>query len=80
LAVRIRLKRYGTTNRPAYRIVVAERSAKRDGEVIDQIGHYDPRTDPSTMKVDAEAARRWMERGALPSVTVRNIFKKLGII
>jgi len=80
LATSIRLKRYGTTNRPTYRIVVADKRAKRDGKVIEEIGHYNPRTEPSTMKVDSEAARRWMNQGAIPSKTVRNIFKKLGII
>jgi len=80
LALTIRLKRYGARNQPTYRVVVAERSAKRDGKVVEEIGHYNPRTEPSTMVVDSEAARRWMERGALPSETVRNIFKKLGIV
>jgi len=80
LALTIRLKRYGARNQPTYRVVVAGRSAIRDGKVVDEIGHYNPRTEPSTMVVDSEAARRWMERGALPSETVRNIFKKLGIV
>ncbi len=80
MALTIRLKRYGATNRPTYRVVVAEKSAKRDGKVVEEIGHYNPRTEPSEMEVNAEAARRWMEKGALPSATVRNIFKKLGIV
>jgi len=80
LALTIRLERYGATNRPTYRVVVAERSAQRDGKVVEEIGHYNPRTEPSTMEVNSEAARRWMEKGALPSGAVRNIFKKLGIV
>lgn len=80
LATIIRLKRFGTTNQPAYRIVVTDSRNKRDGKVIEEIGHYNPRTEPSTMVVNEEAARRWLGLGAQTSDQVRNIFKRLGII
>jgi small subunit ribosomal protein S16 len=80
LATVIRLKRYGQANQPTYRIVVADSRHKRDGKVIEEIGHYNPRTEPSTMEVDQEAARRWLEKGATPSNQVRNILKRIGVI
>ncbi len=76
----IRLKRFGASNQPAYRIVVTDSRKKRDGKVIEEIGHYNPRTEPSTMVVDEDAAKRWLGHGAQPSNQVRNIFKRLGLI
>lgn len=79
MAVRIRLKRLGAKKRPFYRIVVAESSAPRDGRFIDQIGYYDPLTDPSTVKIDVEKAKLWLSRGAQPSDTAAHLLKGQGI-
>jgi len=78
--VRIRLKRLGAKKRPFYRIVVAESSSPRDGRFIDQIGYYDPLTDPATVKIDAEKAIMWLRRGAQPSDTAEHLLKRQGIL
>jgi small subunit ribosomal protein S16 len=68
----------GRKKRPVYRIVVTERSAA-PSRFIETIGHYDPRTDPQSITVDAEKARAWLGKGATPSETVRSLFKKAGV-
>lgn len=73
MAVSIRLRRMGSSKRPAYRVVVADSRAPRDGRFIEIIGHYDPLTQPPTVKIDREKARRWMAKGAQPSNTVRKL-------
>lgn len=78
MAVKIRLRRMGRKNRPSYRIVVADSRSPRDGRFIEALGHYDPLTDPVTIKVDEDLARKWLEDGAEPSETVRSIFSRLG--
>ena len=78
--VKIRLRRTGAKKQPHYRIVVADQRAPRDGRFIEVIGHYNPRTDPPTVEVDAERALHWLSVGAQPSEAVRRLLDKEGII
>ncbi|MCM1050036.1 MAG: 30S ribosomal protein S16 [Clostridiales bacterium] len=80
MAVKIRLRRMGKKKVPFYRIVVADSRSPRDGKCIDEIGTYDPNTDPSTYKVDVEAAKKWLANGAQPTEIVSKIFKNTGVI
>ena len=80
MAVKIRLKRLGQKKAPFYRIVVADSRAPRDGKFIEEIGTYDPNVEPSTVKVDEEAAKKWIANGAQPTETVGKLFKKAGIL
>lgn len=77
--VKIRLRRIGRTHRPVYRVVVADSRAPRDGSFIEVIGHYDPHTEPSTVRIDREKALLWLSRGAKPTETVANLLTKAGI-
>ncbi len=79
MATRIRLRRTGRKHQPTYRIVVTDRLAPRDGRFIETLGHYNPRTEPVTLEVDAARARDWLARGATPSDTVRSLLKKAGV-
>jgi len=78
--VKIRLKRLGAKKNPFYRIVVADSRVARDGKTIQEIGYYDPTQEPSVIKVDAEAAKKWIANGAQPTDTVRSILKKSGVL
>lgn len=78
--VKIRLKRMGQKKAPFYRIVVADSRSPRDGRFIEEIGTFDPNTDPSTYKVDEELAKKWLANGAQPTEVVNKIFKQAGII
>ena len=78
--VKIRLKRTGKKKDPSYRVVVADERMPRDGRFIEEIGFYNPMTEPATIKVDAEKAQKWIKNGAQPSDTVRALLKKSGII
>ena len=78
--LRIRLSRTGRKNAPSYRIVVADQKAARDGAHVDRIGHYNPTTDPMTLKIDSEKAQKWLANGAQPSTRVSKLFKKEGLI
>lgn len=80
MAVRIRLRRMGAKKRPFYRIVVADSRSPRDGRVIEEIGYYNPITEPVDIKVDADKAKKWLATGAQPSDTVKSILKTQGII
>ena len=80
MAVKIRLRRMGYKKHPVYRIVVADSRVARDGKCIDEIGTYDPNTDPSSFKVDEEAAKKWLANGAQPTDTVKDLLKKSGIV
>lgn len=80
MAVKIRLRRMGKKKVPFYRIVVADSRSPRDGRCIAEIGTYNPNTDPSTFKVDEEAAKKWLANGAKPTEVVSKIFKIAGII
>ena len=79
MAVKIRLKRMGQKKAPFYRIVVADARAPRDGKFIEEIGTYDPNQNPSVLKVDEEAAKKWLNNGAQPTEVVGKIFKAAGI-
>ena len=78
--VKIRLKRTGKKKDPSYRVVVADERMPRDGRFIEEIGFYNPMTDPATVKIDAEKAQKWIGNGAQPTETVRALLKKSGII
>ena len=78
--VKIRLKRMGQKKAPFYRIVVADSRSPRDGKFIDEIGTYDPNTDPSTINVDAEAAKKWIANGAQLTDTVKDLLKKNNVL
>ena len=78
--VKIRLKRMGQKKAPYYRIVVADSRSPRDGRFIEEIGTFDPNTDPSTYKVNEELAKKWLATGAQPTEVVNKIFKQAGII
>ncbi|MBS4030970.1 MAG: 30S ribosomal protein S16 [Clostridiales bacterium] len=79
MAVRIRLKRVGAKKRPFYRIVVADSRSPRDGAFIEEIGYYNPTTDPTTLKIDGEKAVEWIQKGAQPSDRVKSLMVKAGI-
>ena len=78
--VKIRLKRMGMKKKPFYRVVVADINSPRDGRNIAEIGYYDPMTEPATVKIDDEAAKKWLAQGAQPTDTVRKLLKKSGIL
>lgn len=80
MSVRIRLKRLGAKKAPFYRIVVADSRTARNGKSIDEIGYYNPTAEPVALKVDAEAAAKWIANGAQPSDTVKALLKKAGVI
>lgn len=77
--VRIRLRRQGAKKQPSYRVVVADQHAPRDGRIIENIGYYDPRTEPETISIDAERARYWLSVGAQPSDSVARLLKAVGV-
>ena len=79
MAVKIRLRRMGQKKAPFYRIVVADSRSPRDGRFIDEIGYYDPTKEPSEIRVDEEAAKKWLTNGAQPTQTVEKILKTAGI-
>jgi small subunit ribosomal protein S16 len=80
MAVRIRLTRVGATKQPTYRVVVADARNARDGRSLETIGHYNPRTDPVEVSIDAEKAKQWLAKGAQPSDTVARLFRAQGIL
>ena len=80
MAVKIRLTRMGKKKNPFYRIVVADERTRRDGAPIDEIGYYDPMTNPANVKIDADKATKWLNNGAQPTDTVRALLKKNDII
>ena len=79
MAVKIRLRRMGAKKNPFYRIVVADSRASRDGRFIEEIGYYNPLTEPKTVKIDNEKAINWMKNGAKPTDTVDRLFKENGL-
>ena len=80
MSVRIRLTRVGATKQPTYRLVVADSRAARDGRALDTIGHYNPRTEPVELNVDAAKAKDWLAKGAQPSDTVKRLLRQAGIL
>jgi small subunit ribosomal protein S16 len=80
MAVKIRLRRMGAKKAPFYRVVVADSRYPRDGRFIEEIGTYNPLTDPATVNIDAEKAKKWIGNGAQPTDTVKALLKKSGII
>ncbi|HWT93134.1 MAG TPA: 30S ribosomal protein S16 [Solirubrobacteraceae bacterium] len=79
MAVRLRLTRIGGRKDPVWRIVAADQRSKRDGRVIEILGHYNAQTEPSTIKVDEEKVRGWLARGAQPTDQVRKLLRTQGI-
>ena len=80
MAVRIRLTRVGATKQPTYRVVVADSRSARDSRAIETIGHYNPRTDPIELNIDADKAKAWLAKGAQPSDTVVRLLRNAGIL
>ena len=78
--VKIRLRRMGAKKAPFYRIVVADARSPRDGRCIEEIGTYNPLTEPATVNIDAEKAQVWIKNGAQPTDTVRGLLKNAGVL
>ena len=78
--VKIRLRRLGAKKAPFYRIVVADSRSPRDGRFIEEIGTYNPLSDPAEIKIDSERAQQWIKNGAQPTDTVRALLKKTGVL
>ena len=78
--LRIRLRRVGAKKNPFYRIGVADSRAPRDGRFVDQVGHYNPHTDPPTVDLDQEKITKWLNNGAQPSEPVQGMLERVGII
>ena len=79
MAVKIRLRRMGQKKAPFYRIIVADSRSPRDGKFIEEVGYYNPMTNPAEIKVDAEKVQRWLDSGAQPTETVKSILNKSGL-
>lgn len=80
MAVKIRLRRMGAKRNAFYRVVVADSRSPRDGRFIEELGYYDPNTNPATVKISEEKALDWLGKGAQPSDTVKSLFEKQGIM
>ena len=80
MAAKIRLKRMGAKKAPFYRVIVADSRSPRDGRFIDTIGTYNPLTTPAEIKLNEESAIKWLNNGAIPTDTVKNLFSKAGIM
>ena len=80
MATRIRLRREGRKGQAYFRIVVADSRSPRDGRFVASIGNYNPRAKPAVINVDADEARAWLAKGALPTDTVRSLLKKAGVL
>ena len=80
MSVKIRLRRMGAKKAPFYRVVIADSRYPREGRFIDEIGYYNPLTEPADIKIDAEKAEKWMADGAMPTDTVKALLKKSGIV
>ena len=79
MAVKMRLRRMGAKKAPFYRVVVADSRYPRDGRFIEEIGYYNPTTEPSEIKIDADKAKDWLSKGVQPTETVKALLKKAGI-
>jgi small subunit ribosomal protein S16 len=80
MAVKMRLKRMGAKKSPFYRVVVADSRSPRDGRFIENLGHYDSTTEPAVIKIDEDKAIAWLQKGAIPTDTVRSLLKKTGVL
>ena len=80
MAVKIRLTRMGAKKRPTYRIVATDSRRPRDGQYLELIGTYNPLTEPKTVNIKEEVAMKWLNNGAIPTDTVRNLFSEAGIM
>ena len=80
MAVKMRLRRMGAKKAPFYRVVVADERSPRDGKFIDEIGYYNPLTEPVEVKFNVEKAEMWLKNGAQPTETVKSLLKKSGIV
>ena len=78
--VKMRLRRMGAKKAPFYRVVVADSRYPRDGRFIEEIGYYNPQTEPAEIKLDADKAKAWLAKGAQPTETVKSLLKKSGIV
>jgi len=79
MAVKIRLARHGATKRPFYRIVVADSECKRDGRYLENVGTYNPLTNPAEVTLKTERVQYWLQQGAIPTDTVKTLLKKEGV-
>ena len=79
MAVKIRLRRMGYKKHPFYRVIVADSRSPRDGRFIAELGTYDPNQEPASVKIDAEAAQKWLDNGAQPTEIVAKLLKEAGI-
>ena len=79
MAVKIRLRRMGAKKAPFYRVVVADSRSPRDGRFIEEIGYYNPITEPAEIKIDEEKATKWINNGAQPTVVVKRLFNTVGL-
>ena len=80
MAVKMRLRRRGAKKAPFYRVIVADERSPRDGKFIDEIGYYNPLTNPADIKINAEKAEKWLQNGAQPTETVKSLLRKSGIV
>ena len=80
MAVKMRLTRIGKKKTPFYRVVIADARAPRDGRFVEEIGYYNPLTEPAEINIDAEKAKKWIANGAQPTDTVKARLKKSGIV
>ena len=80
MAVKIRLRRMGAKKAPFYRVIVADSRDPRDGKFVEEIGYYNPLTNPAEIKIDEEKANKWLNSGAQPTDTVKALLKKSGIV
>ena len=80
MAVKMRLTRIGKKKTPFYRVVIADARAPRDGRFVEEIGYYNPLTDPVEIKIDTDKAKQWIKNGAQPTDTVKALLKKSGIV
>jgi small subunit ribosomal protein S16 len=78
--VKLRLRRSGANDKPFYRVVAVDSRRKRDGQYLDNIGYYDPKTDPFTLQLDTDKAIQWLSQGAQPSETVNSLLRRAGIL
>lgn len=78
--VKIRLRRHGARNAPAYRVVVADAQSPRDGRFLETVGHYNPRREPPELQIDEERALYWLKQGAQPTEAARALLKRVGVL